>query len=85
MAGAIEARRLLDPPVGARPWAVFAASTWLTDLRRFSTIVSKPASVIECRLLRVTIGLSIAIFIVGSGIADLGMWTNSDPSSTRVE
>ena len=48
-------------------------------------IVSKPASVIECRLLRVTMGLSIAIFIVGSGIADLGMWTNRDLASTRVE
>ncbi len=48
-------------------------------------MVSKPASEIECRLLLVTIGLSMAIFIVGSGIADLGMWTNRDRSSTRVE
>ncbi len=48
-------------------------------------MMSKPASAIECRLLRVTIGLSIAIFMVGSGMAVLGMWTKSDRSSNRLE
>ena len=48
-------------------------------------IVSRPASVIEWRLFCMTMGLSTAIFMVGSGIADLGMWTNSDAASRRVE